>query len=119
MEQHRGKIVKDIIQKQGYTISKLAEKLNIPRSTLHKKLNHPHISYDLINKIGQCIFYDFTPHFSDFQSTHQFSIQEKKKVVLEQKYRELLEKYKTLLELTVKVADTNHIQIMRDKKILE
>ena len=119
MGEHRGRIVKNIIQKCGYSISKLAEKLKMQRSTLNKKLQNPLLSYELIDNIGQCIFYDFSTHFSDFQSTHQFSIQERKKVILEQKYTELLEKYKSLLELTVKVADTSHIQSMKNKKILE
>lgn len=119
MEAHRGNIVKNIIKKQGYSISKLANKLGVPRGTLHKKLAQMRLDYDFIDKIGQCIFYDFSSHFPNFKSKYRFSVQETKQVLLGRKYTNLLEKYQKLLEITIQVADKNHLQMMKNKKLLD
>lgn len=115
---HRGKIVEKIIRKSGYTLTKLAKKLNISRNTLYKTFNNPSLSYVVIMQIGHAIYYDFSVEFPEIRNEPELlednplmAIRKDETTILwkiNKKYIQLLEVYTKLLNLLVITANQNH-----------
>ena len=57
---HQGQLLKKVIKKTGYPIIKLAQKLNISRTTLYKKFSLPELPTHLLITAGRILNYDFS-----------------------------------------------------------
>ena len=64
---HKGQTVERIVRQNGYTLTRLAKRLNISRNTLYNKFNNPNLSFDFIMKVGEVISYDFSLDFPEMK----------------------------------------------------
>jgi plasmid maintenance system antidote protein VapI len=77
MNVHRGKILRQVIEKEKIEKAPLARKLGISRGTLYNWFDEKDLSWDHIIRIGQTISHDFKadfPELADLSST--FSVEE-------------------------------------------
>jgi len=65
---HRGNETRRIVDKLGYTLSDLADKMNVARNTLYAYFSDPNLSKKKIEAIGSAIEYDFSQIFGDYIS---------------------------------------------------
>jgi DNA-binding XRE family transcriptional regulator len=118
---HRGEIVENTVHRQGYTLTKLAEKLGIARTTLYNKFKDPALNYWFIIQIGNALHYNFVydfpelaewPYFlsKDEAVDKEYKIAELRKV--QDKYTELLERYTQLVELLTGITHANKPYIL-------
>jgi transcriptional regulator with XRE-family HTH domain len=119
---HRGEIVEKIVRKSGYSLSKLAEKLEISRNTLYNRFKSANLSYRFIQDVGGVLNYDFSLDFPEMPKGEQ-AIGDKNNMLkqLENKYSILLEKHSKLLEILVKLANQteNHSLKQEINKFME
>ena len=118
MQQHRGEIIEAVVRRSGYSLKKLADKLNVSRNTLYNKFGERNLSYEFIVRTGEIIHYDFTYDFKEIKTT--INVDENKHAAnlwrLERKYTHLLERYNILLSFLVRIA--NDYQLDNLKKDL-
>jgi transcriptional regulator with XRE-family HTH domain len=119
---HRGEIVEKIVRKTGYSLSKLAEKLEISRNTLYNRFKSANLSYRFIQDVGGVLNYDFSLDFPEMPKG-DFTTGKKNNALrhLENKYSILLEKHIKLLEILVKLANhsENHSLKQEINKFME
>ncbi|MHB9146883.1 MAG: helix-turn-helix domain-containing protein [Candidatus Amoebophilus sp.] len=103
---HRGEIVEKVVRKNGYSLTKLAGKLEISRNTLYNKFQDANLSYRFIGEVGRILHYDVSLDFPEMLK-EEFATGKKNNdlISIEIKYSNLLEKHIKLLELLVKVAN--------------
>ncbi len=65
----RGEIVKKVVQANGITIARLADRIGISRGQLYADLSNPDMSFDRILAIGKVLHYDFSQDFKDLPGT--------------------------------------------------
>lgn len=58
--QHRGEIIKEIIQQNGVNQTRLAKDLRMSRSSLYRQYDIPNLSFVFIRQVGAAIGYDFS-----------------------------------------------------------
>ena len=103
---HRGQIVENVVRRSGFSLTKLAAKLEISRNTLYNKFNNANLSYRLIQEIGHAIHYDFSLDFPEMtKEEYTTGKKDNHLITLESKYAVLLEKHIKLLEILVKIAN--------------
>lgn len=64
----RGELVKKVVQESGYSITRLASRINISRAQLYLDFNNPEMSWDRILAIGKVLKHDFSVEFRDLPS---------------------------------------------------
>ena len=69
---HKGQIVEKIVRRSGYSITKLAKKLQISRNTLYNRFANPNLGYSFIMDVGSIIHYDFTIDFPEIKVEGRF-----------------------------------------------
>lgn len=67
-EVSRGERLRDVIKQSGMTVSFIASKLKITRSTIHTWMNDDELDFKKIKKIGDVINYDFSKDFPEMKS---------------------------------------------------
>jgi len=103
---HRGEIVENVVRRSGFSLTKLASKLEISRNTLYNKFRNANLGYRLIQEIGQAIHYDFSLDFPEMpKEEYVTGKKDNHLITLESKYAVLLEKHIKLLEILVKIAN--------------
>lgn len=126
MKKHRGEIVEDAIRKSGFPIKKLAERLKISRNTLYNRFREPDLSYKFILAVSNIIHYNFSADFPELEASanelgEELPTYSERNTVellkLEKKYSGLLERYNKLLNILIKLANTNELGMLR-KEIL-
>lgn len=60
---HRGEIVEQAIRKSGIPIATMAKRLGKSRRWMYLMFENPDVSYEVIKRIGQIIYYDFHDDF--------------------------------------------------------
>lgn len=100
--QHRGEILKKAVKESGYSITKLAKRINKSRQHIYNLFLNPDVNPDTLVEIGKVIGHDFTSEINFFQGFEEPRIKYNKlnEEVLHWKnrYINLLEKYNALLE---------------------
>lgn len=128
MIQHRGQIVEKIVRKSGYSLTKLAEKLNVSRNTLYNRFANANLGYRFIMEVGNVIYYDFTLDFPEMKKQPDLvgenaifipGREDKSADLwrLEGKYANLLEKYTKLLGILVRIANENELHDLKQEII--
>jgi uncharacterized protein YdcH (DUF465 family) len=121
---HRGEIVEKVMRRSGYSLTKLAAKLDISRNTLYNRFKDADLSYTFIMEVGKVIHYDFSVHFPEMQEIlvltnkdfPQYGEQQLATLWrLESRYARLLEKYNKLLEIVISVVDANELHDIRQE----
>jgi len=121
---HRGQIVEKIVRKSGYSLTKLAEKLEISRNTLYNRFDNANLGYRFIMDVGNIIHYDFTLDFPEMKKEpslmgdHSMLIPRREDKAadlwrIEGKYTHLLERYTKLLGILVKIANENELHTLK------
>jgi hypothetical protein len=111
---HRGEILQAVVDNSGLSVTAVAERTGYSRSTYYYHILDPDLPFEILQKYGKALNYDFTADFPDM-SKHILEEDEKKYVkptsleqavrqleILREKYFVLLEKYQQLLEEKLK-----------------
>jgi len=108
---HRGEIVEKVLRKSGYSLTKVAKKLDISRNTLYNRFTYANLNYQFIMKVGKIIYYDFTIDFPEMKEDVDLLEKGKTRELwrIERKYAELLEKNAKLLAILAKLATQNEL----------
>lgn len=61
-----GKIIREVLAKQGRTITWLAQQLGTTRNLVYKMLDREIIYTDRLIQISELLDYDFFKHYSDY-----------------------------------------------------
>lgn len=64
----RGEIVKRVVQESGFSVTRLAQKINISRAQLYLDFANPEMSFDRILAIGKVLRHDFSQEFKDLST---------------------------------------------------
>ncbi len=110
---HKGNILEKAVRNSGYSITKVAERLCITRTTLYNKFKESEITTDFIIRVGSAIWYNFSVDFPELSEVIQQVNERRPRVEenklnlleLEKKYSDLLEKYNQLTSLLVNVTN--------------
>lgn len=62
---HRGDLINIGVKKSGWTLSDLAEKLQISRTTLYNWSKEENLSREKLNEIGNVLDFDFKPYLEN------------------------------------------------------
>lgn len=65
--EHDGKILQQIIEKQGITKTALADKLNVDRGTIHRMCNRDYLTNEQLIKIGKVLRLDMSAYYTRLQ----------------------------------------------------
>jgi transcriptional regulator with XRE-family HTH domain len=103
---HRGQIVEKIVRQSGYALIKIADKLEVSRTTLYNRFNDADLSWEFIKRLGKVIHYDFSLEFPELKEDLNL-LEENSAYKLERKYMRLLEKYNKLLGIMLRITDQN------------
>ena len=100
--QHKGEIVEKAVRQSGIPLTKLVKRLGKSRKWIYNAFENPQLSIDYILEIGNAIHYDFTNEIKELSSNTNI-VSEPKPIYQDaeywkNKYLNLLEEYKTLLE---------------------
>lgn len=102
---HRGEIVEQAIRKSGIPIATIAKRLGKSRRWMYLMFENPDVSFEVIQRIGQIIYYDFHDEFPMLSGKgQQYTDQEMQYDTRENveywknKYFGLLEEYNELLK---------------------
>lgn len=114
---HRGEILSAAVKKSPLNISQLVKRMGISRSTFYNHKEDPKLSFEVLEKYGKVLGYDFTNDLSDMQKyvveeplapygepkTFDEAIKQKdywrnQTDNWKDKYLELLEKYNRMIE---------------------
>lgn len=74
MEKHYGQIVEYVVRKNGYSITDLAEGMDLNRRTLYNYFQNKYLKYDVIHKIGIIVRHDFSREFPELFTSDQFEL---------------------------------------------
>jgi AcrR family transcriptional regulator len=110
MEKHYGQIVEYIVRKNGYSITDLANGLDVNRRTIYNYFQNKSVKYDVIYKIGLIVRHDFSKDFPELFTSDQFEINQRPRPMIDSaasvtagdsywqdKYIQLLETYNAAL----------------------
>ena len=100
--QHRGEILEKAVRESGFSISKLAQRINKSRQHIYNLFHNPDVNPDVLVEIGKIINYDFSIEIHFFQGVEEPKAEYQKLndevLYWKNKYIELLEKYNQILE---------------------
>lgn len=123
--QHRGHIVKQVIQNNGYSLKWVADQMHKSQSTLSIQLGYEQLPWKYIHEIGNIIKYDFRKEFPEMpllsseggylaeeQRAEYITLQNRDSWrgqyhLLKEAYLDVLQKYTALLEEVSRNKDTN------------
>lgn len=102
---HRGEIVEQAIRKSGIPIATIAKRLGKSRRWMYLMFENPDVSFEIIKRIGQIIYYDFHDDFPMLSGKgqpytdheHQYDTHENAEY-WKNKYFRLLEEHNELLK---------------------
>jgi hypothetical protein len=111
---HDGRIIENVIRKRGINISELAIKLAVNRGSLYTWFKCEQLRSEVVQLIGETIDYDFFEEFPELASKPDYKRQRKSvtlkgDVGYKDKYVELLEKFRLLLEKRSSVSNVSMI----------
>ena len=99
---HRGEIIKEKVYKSGFSITKLAVKLNKSRGWVYQMFENSNVSLDVALDIGKVIQYDFSKDILELRSNDSIQnnsiTSDKSDLYWKDKYISLLEDYTELLK---------------------
>lgn len=105
MSIHRGLYIKNLIKESEYSISELAERINVGRNTVYRWMDNEKLSLVKMIRIAKAIDIDIS---IDFPEVERIEAEKRKKLLAEEssddnvtmktKYMLLLEKHTFLLE---------------------
>ena len=116
MDIHKGKITEEIVRNSGIRLKILAKKLNITKNTLCKRFAEKNLNLTFVRRIGDVLSYDFSKHFPELLLSEEeknklknaaLSVSAVKVIDYSKKYRELRERYNSLIGILVQVANEN------------
>lgn len=102
---HRGEIIEQAVRRSGYSITVIAQKVNISRRTVYNLFDNPNVSLEMIEKVGKAIHYDFSKEIP--QLRYKGNLEEPQETYerventvsyWKDKYYKLLEEYNELLK---------------------
>jgi hypothetical protein len=99
--QHKGEIVEKAVRQSGIPLTKLVARLGKSRKWIYNAFENPQLSFDVIIEIGKIIHYDFSTDFKELKATQSNDLLNNTSLETEywkNKYLNLLEEYKILLE---------------------
>lgn len=113
---HRGEVVKKEVKRSGIAISKLAYAMKVSRETVYNYFRNADLRFDIIDKIGKIIKYDFSDDFTDMPivvSEPEGPVYNINKIMSGEdclsKYAALWDRYTKLLEDYKELSDKNRI----------
>jgi predicted transcriptional regulator len=116
MKRHLGQIVEDVIRRKELNLTNLATKMNISRGNLYKWFSCEHLRLDVIYGIGHAIDHDFSTEFPDLVA--QIPVKRQRgaeplnsEIYYKDKYVDLLEKYRLILERRKSLAIENTVPV--------
>ena len=121
---HKGQIVERIVREGGYTLTRLAKRLNISRNTLYNKFNNPNLSFDFIRKVGEIISFDFSIEFPEMKRETKEAGADGDQYVPKKdfeyvgfmkEYFALAKQHRSLLEFLVKLANNNELKAVKEE----
>ncbi len=62
---HIGQHIREVMHKQGVTVTALAERINTTRTNMHKILKKENIDIELLKSISKALQHDFFKDISD------------------------------------------------------
>lgn len=68
-ELHIGNLIKEVLQRQGRSITWLGKQLGCSRQNIYKILSRPWIYTDMLLKISDLLDYDFFNCFSEYRNS--------------------------------------------------
>lgn len=102
---HRGEIVEQAIRKSGIPIATIAKRLGKSRRWMYLMFENPDVSFEVVKRIGQIIYYDFHDDFPMLSgkghpyTDHPLQYETRDNVEhWKNKYFRLLEEYNELLK---------------------
>ena len=107
---HRGEVLKAAVRKVSFKITLLTKRMGISRGTYYNHIEDPNLSFELLERYGKIIKYDFTADFPEMQkyameesvenygapTTFEEAVSQMN--YYKEKYFQLLEKYTSLIE---------------------
>jgi len=107
---HRGEVLKAAVDKVSFKVTQLAKRMGISRGTYYNHIEDPNLSFELLERYGKILKYDFTADFPEMQkyaleesvenygapSTFEEAVNQMS--YYKEKYFQLLEKYTALIE---------------------
>jgi hypothetical protein len=111
---HDGRVIEDVIRKREVNLSELAIKLAVSRGNLYTWFKSAQLRSEVVHRIGKTIGYDFSVDFPDMAGEPDHQRQRKSlnlhgDIDYKDKYVELLEKFRLLLEKRSSVSDDSMI----------
>jgi hypothetical protein len=106
IEQHRGELLESIIRKSPYSLSTVAKKLGISRTTLYNKFKECGLDYDFILIVSDLLHHDIKAEIPELDTKVAFSLEQQlyQTRLREKQYLALLERYRRLFAFLTKVA---------------
>jgi len=107
---HRGEVLKAAVRKVSFKITLLTKRMGISRGTYYNHIEDPDLSFELLERYGKILKYDFTADFPEMQkyafeeSIESYGPPATFEEALNQlhyykeKYTQILEKYNRLIE---------------------
>lgn len=107
---HRGEILQYAVQQNELSITQIAKKAGYSRASYYNHIEDPHLSYEVLQRYGKAIKYDFTTEFDEmrkyvFDGAEEYRLPPKTfEEALEErdywrnKYLHLLERHNQLIE---------------------
>ncbi|QJD95631.1 helix-turn-helix transcriptional regulator [Mucilaginibacter robiniae] len=112
MEKHYGQVIEKVIRRNGYSISELAQMMNVNRRSIYNWFEQRRLKAEVISRMGEVLKYDFSNEFPELFSPETFAKDGAAKAIhkdgeangetpaeisWKDKYISLLEKYNDLL----------------------
>lgn len=107
---HRGEILQAAVNKTQFRVIELARRMHISRGTFYNHIQNPNLSFELLERYGRILDYDFT---NDFPEMEKYTVDEpivpygepatldeaiRQRDTWKDKYLRILEKYNKLIE---------------------
>ncbi len=70
---HRGEVLQAVVNKNSTNITQLVKRMGISRGTYYNHIQDPDLPFDLLERYGKILDYDFT---NDFTEMHKYTLEE-------------------------------------------
>ena len=114
-EKHRGKLLELIVRRSPYSIKVLSKKLGISRTTLYNKFQAAQLDYDFLLQVSKIVHYDCKAKLPQChtQVVVPVSQSNKRDIIIDKKYIQLLDGYQRLFGFLVKTAHKYGLEYTR------